>query len=284
VLGDPLRLQQIVWNLLANAVKFTPTGGRVSVRLTSTDAALEIIVTDTGAGIPAHFLPHVFERFRQADSSSTRTHGGLGLGLAIVRHLAELHGGSVRAESPGEGQGSTFTVTLPVHKSPALVSPGTDTNGYADVPVADERGGHLVDTATPLTGLHVLVVDDDPDAREWLQVALTGAGARVRAVGSAGEALTAVALECPDLLVSDIAMPEVDGITLLRRLREQDGAAAGVPALALTAFASEHDQERIRVAGFLAHVAKPVDPEALVTAVVRLAGRSPAPEVDTAIG
>lgn len=262
--GDPGRLQQIVSNLLVNAVKFTPSGGRVDVRLEPKGPEVQISVRDTGAGIRPDFLPHVFDRFRQDDATEARSHTGLGLGLAIVRHLVSLHDGSIHAESPGEGQGATFTVSLP-----ALV--GAEAPVPGRVPPAARRSAVLDDPPT-LTGLRVLVVDDDADARDLFTRALEQCDAQVRAVASAEAALTTLERWKPDVLVSDIAMPEESGYVLIRRIRcltpEQGGT---IPALAVTAYAGADDVKLVLSAGFQAHVAKPVEPVELALAVSSLA-------------
>ena len=265
VLGDPDRLLQVVSNLLSNAVKFTPNGGRVGVRLEREGAAARITVADTGCGISPEFLPHVFDRFRQAESVTRRWHGGLGLGLAIVRHLVELHEGTVKAASPGEGWGATFTVTLP------LAGAGQRT-------VAVESG-----KPTPrgswkqavLDGVHVLVVDDDQDSRELLEAVLRRSGAEVRAVESARAALAELASFNPQLLLSDIAMPEEDGYALIRQVRAREAASGGhVLAVALTAFASPADREQALAGGFDAHLAKPVSAGDLAQTVATMVGRA----------
>ena len=215
VRGDPDRLQQVVWNLLSNALKFTPAGGDVSVRLARLNSHLEISVSDTGRGISGEFLPHVFERFRQADTSNTQTNGGLGLGLAIARHIVELHGGSVRAESPGEGKGATFTVTLPLMEAESLKRlRGGNTDARHSRGVED-RLAHVPD----LKALRVLVVDDEADTRDMLTVALGNCGADVSAVASTSEALEAIERFQPDVMLSDIKMPGEDGYILMRKLR-----------------------------------------------------------------
>ena len=261
VLGDPDRLQQVLWNLLSNGIKFTPRGGRVVVTVTGGADEVLITVADTGAGIKPEFLPHVFERFRQAESSANRAYGGLGLGLAIVRHLVELHGGSVSVASEGEGRGSTFTVRLPVASA---------------VRMPAERAPVAVTSDTPegpsLTGLHILVVDDEADAREVMRFMLERGGARVRIADSAAAALDAVREERPDLVISDIGMPIEDGYVMVRRLRAMEDGARRLPAIALTAYASEEDSRRARVAGFDAHLSKPVDPARLIEIAVDLAG------------
>jgi PAS domain S-box-containing protein len=270
VMGDPARLQQVVWNLLSNAVKFTPKGGKAEVRLERVNSHVEILVADTGAGIAPEFLPHVFERFRQLDASTTRRHGGLGLGLAIVRHLVELHGGTVRVKSPGEGQGSTFVVGLPLsvaHLTPGegvRIHPRTEELAPAD-PCRD-------DPALDLKGIRVLVVDDEPDARETLQQILEHCNAEARTVGSAAEAIKLLESWRPDVLLSDIGMPGEDGYDLIRRVRELPAERGGrTPAAALTAFARGEDRRRALRAGFQMHVAKPVDLQELAAVVASLA-------------
>ncbi len=255
VYGDAARLQQVVWNLLSNAVKFTPSYGRVEVWLEPVGNQAQVTITDTGKGIAPNFLPDIFESFRQEDVSTTRKHGGLGLGLAIVRSLVEAHGGTIRAESPGEGLGSTFTVQLPLLSSePESQQPETGLE-----PILD------------LTGIRVLTVDDDPDARELLTALLTQYGANVLTVASAADALANLESFQPDLLVIDIGMPEVDGYTLLQQIRalpSQQGKQ--IPAIALTAYAREDDLQRAIASGYQQHVAKPLEPERLVQAVIAL--------------
>jgi signal transduction histidine kinase/ActR/RegA family two-component response regulator len=266
VVGDAARLQQVVWNLLMNAVKFTPSGGRVTLRLERDDAVVRIVVGDTGQGIAAHMLPYLFERFRQADSSSTRSHGGLGLGLALVKHLVELHGGTVEAASEGLGHGATFTVLLPI------VWP--ETRGEATpVPattVVDERQGRLV----RLDGLRVLVADDDGDALILATTILTGAGALVQTALSAAAALDLLREWRPDVLVSDIEMPEEDGYALIHKVRDLPPEAGGdTPAIALTAYGRSQDRLRALTSGFNMHVPKPVDPGELTALIADVAGR-----------
>jgi len=268
VLGDPDRLQQVLWNLLSNGVKFTPRGGRVTVGLSGQRSGVMLTVADTGVGIKREFLPHVFERFRQAESSTNRSHGGLGLGLAIVRHLVELHGGSVAVESQGEGRGATFTVRLPVAVA-AVPTEGTPAAVSTDAPVG--RG---------LSGLQILVVDDERDAREVMRFMLESGGARVRTVDSAAQALDAIRESRPDLMISDVGMPVEDGYVLVRRIRAmEEGLGRHLPAIALTAYASEEDSRRALAAGFDAHLSKPVDPARLVDIAARLvAGVRRSPE------
>jgi signal transduction histidine kinase len=269
VAGDPGRLQQVVWNLLANAIKFTPPGGRVEVRTEGVVDGVQISVSDNGKGIPREFLPHLFERFRQADSSTTRAHGGLGLGLAIVRHLVEAHGGTVGAESPGPGLGSVFTVRLPLAAPPR---PRTRTGESMAVVAQPPQPGPAAGPS--LASLRVLVVDDDPDTREAVRRLLEQAGAEVASAGSAEEALEALQRAPPDVLVSDIAMPGRDGYDLIRQVRLLAPERGGrVPAAALTAFTQlEHRREAL-VAGYQAWLPKPIEPTALTEAVARLAGR-----------
>ena len=265
--GDAHRMQQVMWNLLSNAVAFTPSGGGVHVALTQNGGDVVICVSDTGRGISPDFLPHMFERFRQADSTSTRRHGGLGLGLAIVRHIMELHQGTVRADSEGEGRGATFTVTLP------LLAGGARVLSHHERPQAE------VDAATGpvLEGLRVLVVDDDADTCELLTTVLGYYGADVSSAGSVSEALAVMEHEWPQVLVSDIAMPGEDGYALVQRLRViERERGQHVPALALTAHARASDTERAYLAGFEAHVAKPVEPAELAQIIARLARSCPA--------
>jgi PAS domain S-box-containing protein len=268
VSGDPVRLQQVIWNLLSNAIKFTPRGERVQVRLERVNSHIEIAVSDTGAGIAPEFLPYVFDRFRQADQRTTRQHGGLGLGLAIVRHLVELHGGTVRAESPGEGQGSTFTVLLPV--APVYQSAGQEERVH---PAARDTLP-AYECPDRLDGVRVLAVDDEPDTRELLKAGLGQCGAEVTAVGSAAEALEAIAAAVPDLLISDIGMPEKDGYDLIRRVRELPAGNGGkVPAIALTAYARAEDRMQALRAGYQMHVPKPVELAELVAVAASLVRR-----------
>ncbi|RYE83914.1 MAG: response regulator, partial [Myxococcales bacterium] len=253
VMGDPNRLQQIVWNLLANAVKFTPKGGRVHTTVQCLESSVEIVVSDTGQGITPGFLPHVFERFRQADGGIARVQGGLGLGLSIVRQLVETLGGTVSVASPGEGQGATFTVRLPVavarRESVAPPGPLPWREPAATVP----RG--------ELAGLLLLVVDDDGDARDMLAILLEASGARVRLASSAAEGRELFAAERPDVVVSDIGMAGENGHALIESLRRlPPGQGGDVPAVALTAYARSEDRTRALKAGFSSHVAKPVEP------------------------
>jgi signal transduction histidine kinase len=267
IAGDPARLQQILWNLLSNAIKFTPRDGRVEVWLTRVDAHVELVVRDNGQGIRAEFLPFLFDRFRQGDASTTRQHRGMGLGLSIVKSLVEMHGGTITAQSEGEGRGATFTIQLPL--SPVAQAEARD----------DERRSSTF-MLTPtlevprLTGLRVLIVDDEPDARELLKRILSEFEADVETVASAGEALPLVERAHPDVLVSDIGMPGVDGYELIRAVRLLPANDGGqTPALALTAFARSEDRQRALLAGYQAHVAKPIEPSELITTIASLAGR-----------
>jgi PAS domain S-box-containing protein len=263
IMGDSARLQQVIWNLLSNAVKFTPKEGRVEVRVSQVDDFAEITVTDTGKGISNDFLPYVFDYFRQADSSSTRTFGGLGLGLAIVRNIVEIHGGTVKAESPGEGQGATFTIQLPLITDKTIK--------MADEPNQDS----FLDTQSlSLTGRQILVVDDDPDSRDFITFVLEDDGAEVISLSSALAVLQTLKSVKPDVLVSDISMPEMDGYMLIHEVRNLTPEQGGdIPAIALTAFASHHDQEKALKAGFQMHLAKPFNPDELVAAIIRLMGK-----------
>ncbi|WP_225912176.1 hybrid sensor histidine kinase/response regulator [Nostoc flagelliforme] len=260
VMGDSTRLQQVVWNLLSNAVKFTPKGGKVEVRLEQADGYAQIIVSDTGKGISADFLPFVFDYFRQADSTSTRNFGGLGLGLAIVRNIIEIHGGIVKADSHGENKGATFTVSLPLlqDESPSL----KDEQNY---PVL------LTPKSLPLAGIRVLVVDDDADSLDFAAFVLEQDGAFVIALSSAYEALKTLAEVKPDVLVSDISMPDMNGYMLIRKVRTWTPEQGGqIPAIALTAFARNDDQQEALKAGFQMHLSKPFNPEKLIAAIVKL--------------
>ncbi len=269
VLGDSDRLQQIVWNLLSNASKFTPKRGRIQVCLQRINSHVEIVVTDTGQGISAEFLPYVFERFRQADSSITRSFGGLGLGLAIVRQLVELHGGTVHADSPGEGQGATFTVKLPLMAvEPKAIEPERVHPGV---------GGSVPFEYSPrLDKLRILIVDDDADVRDLLTYMLEVCGAEVMAAASADEAISALTESSTpiDILISDIGMPDEDGYALLRRVRALEPEnGGGIPAIALTAYARTQDRRAALLAGFQSHVAKPVEAAELIAVIANLAGR-----------
>ena len=257
VSGDPGRLQQVVSNLLANAIKFTTSGGRIEVRLERSGPTVKITVTDSGSGISPEFLPYIFERFRQADTTMTRKQKGLGLGLAIARQIVQLHGGAIEAASAGEGRGSTFVVTLPL-----LVGAHEP-----EAPRSQEQPSH----PATLHGVTVLVVDDEEDAREAMAVLLGQAGARVVSVGGAADALEALDRERPDVLLSDIAMPGEDGYALIRRVRARDADHSGrIPAAALTAYATLEDRAKAIRAGYDEHIPKPVDPTRLIAAVALL--------------
>src|SRR6185369_4571245 len=259
--GDANRLQQVVWNLLSNAVKFTNSGGRVCVKVSQGSGAVEVSVSDTGEGINKEFLPYVFDRFRQADSTTTRQHGGLGLGLAIARHLVEIHGGVIRAESPGAGRGATFTIRLPLLEKTVGTSQMVDRNQLSQSPQL-------------LSGVNVLLVDDDSDTLTLMTTALTRRHANVTAVSSAGEAIQAIARRRPDVLVSDIAMPDEDGYGLIEKVRLlENGVPQKIPAVAITAYAKEEDRERALSAGFQIYLAKPVELAELISVVARAAKR-----------
>jgi len=262
--GDPERLQQAVWNLVSNAIKFTPEGGRVDVRLECVDSHLELTVRDTGRGIAPEFLPYLFERFRQADPSSTRALGGLGLGLAIVRHLVELHGGTVEAESAGEGMGTTLRVRMPFRVAPHGASGPERTH---EVAAETPAGGEFA----PLGGLRVLVVDDEPDTCDVLEAVLREAGAEVRTCRSAAAALAEIETWWPDVLLSDIGMPGEDGYALIRSIRVQEAQhGRAIAAVALTAYARLEDRRKALSAGFQMHVPKPIDGDELIAVVARV--------------
>jgi PAS domain S-box-containing protein len=267
--GDPQRLQQVVWNLLSNAVKFTPRGGEVDLTLESAAGIARICVADTGQGIAPALLPHIFDRFRQADGSTTRRHAGLGLGLSIVKQLVELHGGLVHAHSEGAGQGATFRIEIPLLQ-PDMALPGIPPRKEPSVPRPAE-----VETGVTLTGLAVLAVDDEPDALSVVRQLLEECGAQVLTASSADEALGLIARQLPDVLVSDIGMPGVDGYELIRRVRASESAAR-LPAVALTAYARAEDRALALRAGYQAYLVKPLQPQALLQTIALLAGRIPA--------
>jgi signal transduction histidine kinase len=268
VLGDPGRLQQVMWNLVNNAVKFTQKGGKITVILRRIDSHIEIVVRDNGSGIDAELLPHIFNRFQQGDASTTRQHGGLGLGLSIVKHLVEMHGGVVTASSPGLGRGSSFVVSLPVssvaHSHPFEVHPGQHTPVHSDQKITSED----------LSDMRVLVVDDDNDGRALLRRVLGDAGANVCPATSAQDALDKLISFNPQVLISDIGMPRVDGYDLIKEVRSRGFTSQVLPAVALTAFARTEDRRRAMLAGYQMHLAKPVDPSELVAAIAMLAGRT----------
>ena len=267
---DDVRMQQVVWNLLANSVKFTPRGGYVQVTLDREGSQTRIVVSDNGQGIDQELLPHVFERFRQADSSTRRSLSGLGLGLAIVKHIVELHGGTVEARSDGEGHGATFIVRLPIQ---AVRS----SDGPAPHKSMDSERAALAPcetTAVRLDGVRVLVVDDEADGRRLIGKVLAEAGANIVAAGSVQEAMAALETEPPQILVSDLGMPDEDGFDLIRRVREAGYSAQRLPAVALTAFASRDHVESALLRGFQIHIRKPVDAVDLITVVAHLSGRT----------
>jgi PAS domain S-box-containing protein len=266
--GDPDRVQQVVWNLLSNAIKFTPKDGRVQARLERVNSHVEIVVSDTGIGIEPEFLPFVFERFRQSDGSTTRSHGGLGLGLAIVRQLVELHGGTVSVESEGEGKGATFIVNLPL--LPIRKEPESDVPRIH--PTA--QNGSPAHCPPELSGLRVLLVDDEADSRDLLNFVLESCEAQVLTTSSAAEALELIKRERFDVIVSDIGMPEEDGYSLIRKIRALSNELGGnTPAIALTAYARAEDRVQALRSGFQMHIAKPVEAVELIAAVANLAGR-----------
>ena len=268
VRADPNRLQQVFWNLLTNAVKFTPKGGRVAVALEKVNSHLKVIVADNGEGIDPAFLPYVFERFRQADASTSRRHGGLGLGLSIAKQLVELHGGSIHASSNGHGTGSTFSVELPA------MALDVEAAGRGGARHHASHSAEQLDAYAPaarLGGVRVLVVDDEPDARSLIERLLADSAAIVTTAGSAREALEQVAREAPDVLLSDIGMPMEDGYSLMRRIRSLSGEASRIPAIALTAYARPEDRAKALQAGYQMHLAKPVEPVELIEMVASLA-------------
>jgi signal transduction histidine kinase/CheY-like chemotaxis protein len=272
VLGDPVRMQQVIWNLLSNAIKFTPKQGRVQVQLQRINSHVEITVCDTGPGIEEDFLPYVFDRFRQADSSASKRHGGLGLGLAIVRQLVELHGGTVEAGNRSDRQGAIFTVKLPlmVVRKPTLSAKPEEAP-----PVHPTVSGTVpFDCPPDLQGIKVLAIDDEADARHLLKTVLEQCGAEVRTCASAAEVLAALEEHEPDILVSDIGMPEEDGYSLIKRVRAfEDGRGGRIPAVALTAYARVEDRLLALRAGYSMHVPKPVEPAELAVVIASLTGR-----------
>jgi signal transduction histidine kinase/response regulator RpfG family c-di-GMP phosphodiesterase len=269
VLGDANRLQQIFWNLFSNAIKFTPAGGRVVVTVKRVDGRVDVSVSDSGVGITPEFLPYIFDRFRQADGSTTRVHGGLGLGLSIVKHLVQLHEGAIAVESAGKNKGATFIVSLP----PAPPTPGDSIEKVtASVP---GKNGLPHGFSKALKGLRILVVDDEADSRDLVSAIITHCGGKVKCCESTTEALQTFSEWKPDLLVSDIGMPNEDGYTLIRKLRKlRLKRAKEIPAVALTAYATDDDRARTRAAGFQTHVAKPIEPELLVRTIAGAAGRT----------
>lgn len=274
VLGDPSRLEQVFWNLLSNAIKFTPKHGKVQVSLERVNSHVEVRVSDTGQGIPADLLPFVFDRFRQGDTSTQRRHGGLGLGLSLVKHFVEMHGGAVVAKSAGPGQGSTFVVCLPVQIAVPDVAEG---DGERIHPAA-AGDGLLSMPRLPISDLKVIIVDDEVDARALVERMLGQHGVDVYTAGSADEALALVARVKPDVIVSDVGMPGVDGYQFMRKVRSLSDEQGGrTPAVAVTAFARSEDRTKALLAGYQAHLAKPVDANELAAVVATLAGRTGRP-------
>jgi signal transduction histidine kinase len=263
ILCDAARMQQVVWNLLTNAIKFTPEQGEIRVTAGRHDDSVVVRVSDSGIGIASDFLPYVFDRFRQQDGASTRAHGGLGLGLSIVRHLTELHGGLVKAESAGEGRGATFVVSIPI--APLRAD---------QLEMVEAEAANALGELPSLAGLRVLIVDNEPDARALMRAVLEGCGAVVDEADSAAVALRALQLHRPDVLLSDIAMPGEDGYGFIRKVRRLDGPARMLPAAAFTAYATASDRARALLAGFQAHLPKPVEPSELAAVVAALAGRT----------
>jgi len=266
VKGDPHRLRQVIWNLLSNSIKFTQRGGVVSIKLGCTGPTVRLTVADTGEGISPEFLPYVFDRFRQAEGSISRKQGGLGLGLAVVRHLVELHGGGISAESSGLGEGSVFTVELPLaeeRRDPARAEE------RREVERRRSRKGSI-----RLDGMHVLLVEDDDDSRKLLGAMLKRYGVRVTSTKSVAEALSVFATDVPDLLISDIGMPDEDGYELIRKLRALPPEKGGqIPAIALTGYASRKDRERALATGYNQHMAKPIEQADMIAAIAALIGR-----------
>jgi CheY-like chemotaxis protein len=267
VKGDPNRLRQVIWNLLSNSIKFTQRGGVVTIDLRCVGSTVRLTVADTGEGISAEFLPYVFDRFRQAEGSISRKQGGLGLGLAVVRHLVELHGGSIGAESAGLGEGSVFTVELPLaqeRRDPARAEERRDE--------AERRRSRK--GAVRLDGVHVLLVEDDDDSRKLLGTMLKRYGARVTSTKSAAEAFAVFSGDVPDILISDIGMPDEDGYEFMRKLRSLPPEKGGLtPAIALTGYASRKDRERALNAGYQQHMAKPIEQVDMISAIAALVGR-----------
>ena len=264
VRADSARLQQIIWNLLVNAIKFTPRDGTISVTIASEPGRVQVEIADTGEGIAPEFLPHVFERFRQADSSTTRQRGGLGLGLAIVRQLVELHGGAVEARSAGRGLGATFIVRLP------LIEVAEETRHAGQRRTKHRRAGSLAASAQPLAGRVILLIDDDPESLQMASAAVSASGARVHTAESAAEGVALATAIGPHAVVCDISMPGEDGYSFMRRLKSMGDVGANIPAIALTAHARDEDKRAALDAGFALHLAKPVDPAELVRAVTQL--------------
>jgi CheY-like chemotaxis protein len=268
VAGDPARLQQVVWNLVNNAVKFTPNGGKIEVRLARVNSQIEISVSDTGQGISAELLPWVFERFRQGDAPSTRVHGGLGLGLAIAKQLVEIHGGTIRVESSGEAKGAKFTVSLPVSTLKPRKDPALAIGAVANVSTA------FTAASPQLHGIRILIVDDDADARRLTKRVLADFGAEPTIAEGVNQALVALEASRPHVLISDLGMPELDGFELIRQVRARGYTFQMLPAIALTAYARTEDRRKALLAGFQLHLTKPVDPAELSAAIASLVGRT----------
>jgi CheY-like chemotaxis protein len=270
VFGEASRLQQAIWNLLSNAVKFTDEGGRIEARLSRAGNQIEITISDTGIGIEPQFLPYVFERFRQSDSSSTRKYGGLGLGLTIAAHITELHGGSISASSPGRDQGATFRIRLPL----AMTSrPGQAGKRRLESEAPRTKARKVSEERQMLDGARILLVEDDPETMDMLKFIFDECGAEVITAASTSEALEALEHFRPDALVSDIAMPNQDGFDLIRQVRSQGPEQGGkIPAVAVTAYASAEDRARVLASGFQTHVSKPIDPRELIATVASLTG------------
>jgi CheY-like chemotaxis protein/anti-sigma regulatory factor (Ser/Thr protein kinase) len=268
VSGDPGRLQQVVWNLVSNAVKFTPRGGQIEIALKRSESQIELSVTDDGQGIPDDLLPNIFDRFRQGDASTTRSEGGLGLGLSIAKQIVELHGGTIQAESAGKGRGATFRVLLPLGSQKSQGE-----HSVADWPVrASKVGGE--DMRARLSGVRVLIVDDDADARHLTKLVLSDFGADPEVAGGVEEALVALDRFDPHVLVSDLGMPTQDGFRLIREVRARGYSFQRLPAIALTAFARSEDRQKALRAGFQLHLVKPVDAAELSAAIAALIGRT----------
>ena len=274
IAGESVRLQQIIWNLLSNAVKFTPRNGRITVESRVNGSHLEVIVTDTGEGIAPEFLPHIFERFRQADSSAKRMHGGLGLGLSIVRSLVEMHGGEIQANSDGDGKGATFRLKFPLIAAMEAAADGEPRETSVSVAQVSETASPLEPNPNLLRGLRVLAVDDQPDTREMITLALTRFGAEVRASHSASMALQTIREWQPDVIVSDIGLPEMDGYDLLRQLREAEGDGKRIPAIAVTGYAGAVDESKAINAGYELHFSKPIELNKLAAAIAKLSGKT----------
>ena len=274
VSGDPTRLQQIVWNLVSNAIKFTPRGGVVNVRLARVESQAEVVVSDTGKGISSDFLPFVFERFRQADSTSTRQHSGLGLGLAIVRHLVEMHGGTVSAASEGDGRGATFTLRLPImaaRRTGDTVPQSNNQQSSKDTKLVFADRGNLGGDKAKLAERRVLIVDDEPDARELLEVILLQFGAEVKVATSVQQALEILERWKPDAIVSDVGMPDEDGYSLIQKVRMLELVRGGLtPAIALTGYGRPEDRLKLLAAGYQVHLSKPVEMRQLVDSIASL--------------